>query len=86
MCGHVTKGVNKVGTKLRLVAHTLSLSADTAPPPSLTHTCDITCSYVTKGFDKVGTKLKLVVRGKANDAEVVKMPFVPTNYYKGEGK
>ncbi len=41
------------------------------------------CRYVEKGHDKAGTKLKLVVRGKANDAEVVKMPFVPTHYYKG---
>ncbi len=39
--------------------------------------------YVQKGFDKVGTKVKLVVRGKQNDAEVTKMPFVPTRYFKG---
>ncbi len=46
--------------------------------------CRVTCRrYVTKGLDKVGTKLKIVVRGKVNDAEVVKMPFVPTQYYKG---
>lgn len=35
-----------------------------------------------KGFDKAGTKLKVVVRGKSNDAEVTKMPFVPTHYFK----
>jgi aminomethyltransferase len=44
---------------------------------------NIAMGYVKKGHDKVGTKLKLVVRGKQNDAEVVKMPFVPTHYYKG---
>ncbi|KAL6758793.1 hypothetical protein V8C86DRAFT_2587918 [Haematococcus lacustris] len=44
---------------------------------------NIAMGYVQKGHDKAGTKVKLVVRGKANDAEVVKMPFVPTHYYKG---
>lgn len=44
---------------------------------------NIAMGYVAKGQDKAGTKLKLVVRGKAYDAEVTKMPFVPTHYYKG---
>jgi len=44
---------------------------------------NIAMGYVLKGQDKAGTKLKLVVRGKLNDAEIVKMPFVPTHYYKG---
>lgn len=39
--------------------------------------------YVNKPYDKAGTELKVVVRGKANDAVVSKMPFVPTTYYKG---
>lgn len=54
-------------------------------------TYDLTCShrplcvrsYIKKGMDKAGTAVKLVVRGKANDATVTKMPFVPTHYYKG---
>lgn len=39
--------------------------------------------YVDKGFDKAGTKLKVVVRGKSADAEITKMPFVQTTYFKG---
>ena len=38
--------------------------------------------YVKKAYGKAGTELKVVVRGKANDATVTKMPFVPNNYYK----
>lgn len=48
----------------------------------LTHLMPM-CRYVAKGMDKAGTKLKVVVRGKVNDAEVVKLPFVPTQYFKG---
>lgn len=44
---------------------------------------NIAMGYIAKGFDKAGTKVKLVVRGKQNDGEVTKMPFVPTTYYKG---
>ena len=38
--------------------------------------------YVTKKFGKAGTPLKVVVRGRANDATVTKMPFVPNTYFK----
>ena len=44
---------------------------------------NVAMGYVDKPHDKAGTKLKLVVRGKANDATVTKMPFVPVHYYKG---
>lgn len=44
---------------------------------------NVAMGYVKKPYDKAGTKLKLEVRGKKNDAEVTKMPFVPTTYYKG---
>jgi len=43
---------------------------------------NIAMGYVEKGFDKAGTPVKLSVRGKANDATVAKMPFVPTHYHK----
>lgn len=39
---------------------------------------------MAKGQDKVGTKVKLQVRGKLNDAEIVKTPFVPAHYYKAK--
>ena len=36
--------------------------------------------YVETAFAKTGTPLKLIVRGKALDAEVAAMPFVPHKY------
>jgi len=36
--------------------------------------------YVAKEFSKTGTPLKLIVRGKALDAEVAILPFVPNRY------
>ena len=36
--------------------------------------------YVAKEFSKAGTPLKLIVRGKALDAEVAILPFVPNRY------
>lgn len=36
--------------------------------------------YVAKAFSKPGTPLKLIVRGKALDAEVAALPFVPNRY------
>ena len=42
----------------------------------------VSMAYVQTKFATPGTKLKVVVRGKLGDAEVTKMPFVPTKYYK----
>ncbi|HEY7798839.1 MAG TPA: glycine cleavage T C-terminal barrel domain-containing protein, partial [Hyphomonadaceae bacterium] len=36
--------------------------------------------YVATSHSKVGTPLKLIVRGKALDAEVAALPFVPHKY------
>lgn len=44
---------------------------------------NVAMGYVKKPHDKSGTKLKVDVRGRKNDAEVTKMPFVQTTYYKG---
>jgi len=43
---------------------------------------NIAMGYVAKGNFKSGTQVNVVVRGKAYEAEVAKMPFVPTKYYK----
>ena len=43
----------------------------------------IAMGYVDTAFSTNGTKLHLIVRGKAHDAEVVAMPFVPQRYYRG---
>ncbi|CAD7928514.1 unnamed protein product [Amoebophrya sp. A120] len=42
----------------------------------------IAMGYLDKPFNKVGTKVKVQIRSKKADATVVKMPFVPTKYYK----
>lgn len=39
--------------------------------------------YINKPYDKIGTELKVVVRGKSYEAQVARMPFIPTTYYKG---
>ena len=44
----------------------------------------IAMGYVERKFIKAGTPLQLIVRGKARPAKVVKMPFAPHNYYRGE--
>ncbi|XP_078432474.1 glycine cleavage T-protein family [Wolffia australiana] len=43
---------------------------------------NIAMGYVKSGLHKPGTPLQVVVRGKEYAAEVTKMPFVPTKYYK----
>jgi len=43
----------------------------------------VAMGYVPAAFAAVGTKLKLVVRGKALDAHVCALPFVPHRYFKG---
>lgn len=42
----------------------------------------IAMGFINKPHNKQGTELNVVVRGKSNPATVVKMPFVPTKYYK----
>lgn len=43
----------------------------------------VAMGYVPAGFAVPGMPVKLVVRGKAMDAHVALMPFVPHSYYKG---
>lgn len=38
--------------------------------------------FLDKPYHKTGTKVKVEIRGKLRDAEVSKMPFYPTSYYK----
>jgi aminomethyltransferase len=45
---------------------------------------NVAIAYCKKPFNKQGTELNVVVRGKRYPAEVCKMPFVPTKYYKPE--
>ncbi|PIA13459.1 hypothetical protein COEREDRAFT_49171 [Coemansia reversa NRRL 1564] len=50
------------------------------PAPSLGK--NIAMAYVKKGYHKKDTPLKVVVRNRMQDAKVVRMPFVPSNYHK----
>ncbi len=43
----------------------------------------IAMGYVATEHAKPGTRLHLIVRGKALEADVVAMPFVPQRYYRG---
>ncbi|MBW0530037.1 hypothetical protein O181_069752 [Austropuccinia psidii MF-1] len=51
------------------------------PSPSLENQ-NIAMGYVKSGHHKPGTQLQVLVRGKPRTAEVVKMPFVSSNYYR----
>lgn len=51
--------------------------------PSPTLGKNIAMGYVKDGFHKAGINLQVVVRGKKRKAQVTKMPFVPSKYWKG---
>lgn len=43
---------------------------------------NIAMAYLPRGTAKTGTRVDIEIRGKKRPAEVVKMPFVATNYYR----
>ena len=51
--------------------------------PSPTLDKNIAMGYIKDGFHKSGTSVDVVVRGKKRKAQVTKMPFVPSKYWKG---
>ncbi|KAH9467320.1 hypothetical protein Pst134EB_002338 [Puccinia striiformis f. sp. tritici] len=51
------------------------------PSPSL-NSQNIAMGYVQSGHHKSGSKLHVLVRGKPRQAEVVKMPFIKSNFYR----
>jgi aminomethyltransferase len=51
--------------------------------PSPTLGKNIAMGYIKDGFHKSGTPVDVVVRGKKRKAQVTKMPFVPSKYWKG---
>lgn len=51
------------------------------PSPSLGK--NIAMGYIKDGFHKSGTEVGVIVRGKQRKAQVTKMPFVPSKYWKG---
>ncbi|KAJ1968086.1 hypothetical protein H4R35_006523 [Dimargaris xerosporica] len=52
-------------------------------PSPTTRGLNIAMGYVQDGYHKTGTELLVGVRKRLNPAKVVKMPFVPAQYYKG---
>lgn len=50
--------------------------------PSPTLSKNIAMGYIKDGFHKAGTNVEVVVRGKNRKAQVTKMPFVPSKYWK----
>ncbi|OUT20565.1 glycine cleavage system T protein [Pichia kudriavzevii] len=52
-----------------------------SPSPSVGG--NVAQAFIYKPFQKIGTKVKVEIRGKLRDAEVAKMPFYPTSYYRG---
>jgi len=51
--------------------------------PSPTLKQNIAMGYIKDGFHKSGTNVQVVVRGKKRKAQVTRMPFVPSKYWKG---
>ncbi|CCU76835.1 hypothetical protein BGHDH14_bgh00167 [Blumeria hordei DH14] len=52
--------------------------------PSPTLGKNIAMGYIKDKFHKPGTEVDVIVRGKKRKAQVTKMPFVTTNYWKGK--
>ena len=51
------------------------------PSPSLGK--NIAMGYIETAFSKKGTDIEVEVRGKRRPAQIVKMPFIETKYYRG---
>jgi len=43
----------------------------------------VAMGYVDRQYMQPGTEVDILVRGKARPAKIVKMPFVPANFYRG---
>ena len=56
---------------------------DGAPAIHLAHDQPIAMGYVPTALAALGTRINAIVRGKPVPMEVVAMPFVPTNYFRG---
>lgn len=66
--------VNEQGEKIGTI---------TSGCPSPTLGKNIAMGYIKDGFHKSGTDVEVVIRGKKRKAQVTKMPFVPSKYWKG---
>ncbi len=48
------------------------------------HGGPVAMGYVKRRYSRSDTEVQLIIRGKAKPAKVVKLPFVPNNFYRGE--
>ena len=47
------------------------------------HGGPVAMGYVSRKYSKSGTDVQLVIRGKSKPAKIIKLPFVPNNFYRG---
>lgn len=66
--------VNSEGDKIGVIT-------SGCPSPSLSK--NIAMGYIKDGFHKSGTDVGILIRGKVRKAQVTKMPFVPSRYWRG---
>lgn len=43
----------------------------------------VAMGYVKRRYSRIGTEVNLLIRGKAKPAKIIKLPFVPNNFYRG---
>ncbi|KAF2636963.1 glycine cleavage system T protein [Massarina eburnea CBS 473.64] len=67
------KIIDKVGTEIGVI---------TSGCPSPTLKKNIAMGYIKNGMHKIGTEVMVVIRGQSRKATIVKMPFVPSKYFK----
>ncbi|KFY68793.1 hypothetical protein V496_00793 [Pseudogymnoascus sp. VKM F-4515 (FW-2607)] len=70
------------GAVIRVDGKDVGIVTSGCPSPCLQK--NIAMGYIQDGLHKSGTAVEVVVRGKARKAEVTKMPFLATGYYKPE--
>ncbi|XP_041350154.1 aminomethyltransferase, mitochondrial-like isoform X2 [Gigantopelta aegis] len=71
----------RAGTQIFDESGSKSIGSLTSGCPSPSLKKNISMGYVETPFSKTGTCVKFEIRKKKYEAEVVKMPFVPSKYY-----
>ena len=61
----------------------MKIGTITSGCPSPTLGKNIAMGYIKDGFHKSSTDVEIVIRGKKRKAQITKLPFVPSKYWKG---
>ena len=81
--GLIVEGVPaREGAQIRTRDDQRAIGKVTSGGPSPTLGKNIAMGYVETGFNQAGTELQVRIRGKSRNAQVVKMPFLPSRYWK----